>query len=189
MNAPRLLKRLTAFALLVSLCSALLFFDHSRAQAAVTTSATVDKVSPDLRQLIQSGQGNARVKVIVQSSSSSSSGGLLGGLLGSLLQTVGGVVQGVLSSLNITLVDIQADSVDVLAADPSVSYISLDTQVRSFGHVTNTTGAQQSRTQKNGLGLNYTLDGSNVNIAILDSGIDTTRIRRVTVRVTCSATA
>jgi subtilisin family serine protease len=63
--------------------------------------------------------------------------------------------------------------VDVLAADPSVSYISLDAQVHSFGHVTDTTGTQQSRAQKNWLGLNYTLDGSGVNIAILDSGIDT----------------
>ena len=59
----------------------------------------------------------------------------------------------------------------MLAADPSVSYISLDTQVRTFGHVTTTTGAQQVRTQKALLG-SYALDGSNVSIAILDSGID-----------------
>ena len=107
MNAPRILKRMTALALLVSLCSALLFFDHSKAQAS-----TFDKVSPELRQLIQSGQGSTRVKVIVQSS-----GGLLGGVLDGLVQLVGGVVQGVLSTLNITLVDIQADRVDVLAGD------------------------------------------------------------------------
>lgn len=162
MNVPRNLKRLTALVLLISLCSALLFFDHSRAQAA----STFDKVSPDLRQLIQSGRGDTRVNVIVQSNSAD-------GLLASLVQTVGGVVQGVLFALNITLVNIRADSVDVLASDPSVTYISLDTQVRSFGHVTTTTGAQQSRAQKDWLGLNYTLDGSNVSIAILDSGIDT----------------
>ena len=85
------------------------------------------------------------------------------------MQTVGGLLQGVLLALNITLLDVRADSVSVLAADPSVSYISLDTQVRTFGHVTNTTGAQQSRAQKTALGLNYTLDGSGVSIAILDS--------------------
>jgi serine protease AprX len=83
-----------------------------------------------------------------------------------------GVVEVLLSSLNIAIVKVQANSVDVIAADPNVSYISLDSEVRSFGHVTTTTGAQQSRSQKNALGLNYTLDGSGVNIAVLDSGID-----------------
>jgi serine protease AprX len=180
MNAPKVFKRLTALMLLVSLCSALLLIDNTKAQASgrntATTTTPVEKLSPELRQLIQSGQGSARVKVIVQSAASPSltSGGLLGGLLGGLVQTVGGVVQGVLSALNITLLDVRADSVNVLAADPSISYISLDSQVRTFGHVTNTTGTQQSRAQKTALGLNYSLDGSNVSIAILDSGIDVT---------------
>jgi len=153
MNAPKVFKRLTALVLLVSLCSALLLLDNTKAQAATATT-TVDKLSPELRQLIQSGQGSSRVKVIVQSTSSPSltSGGLLGGLLGGLVQTVGGLVQGVLLALNITLLDVRADSVDVLATDPSISYISLDTQVRTFGHVTNTTGTQQSRAQKTALG-------------------------------------
>ena len=173
MVASRLLKQLTALALLVSLCSTFLLFDARTVRASGGSSNPASKVSPELRQLIQSGQGNARVKVIVQTNSSPTGGGLLGGLLGVLLQTVGGVVEGVLSALNIILVDIPANSVDSLAANPGVTYISLDAQVRSFGHVTNTTGAEQSRAQRNWLGLNYTLDGSNVNIAIVDSGIDT----------------
>jgi predicted CDP-diglyceride synthetase/phosphatidate cytidylyltransferase len=88
MNAPKVLKRLTALVLLVSLCSALLLLDNTKAQAATATT-TVDKIAPELRQLIQSGQGSTRVKVIVQSTSSPSltSGGLLGGLLGGLVQT------------------------------------------------------------------------------------------------------
>ena len=60
----------------------------------------------------------------------------------------------------------------MLAADPDVAYISLDNAVRSSGHVTNTTGTQQVRAQKSLLGLNNTLDGSGVTIAVLDSGID-----------------
>src|SRR6185503_20091052 len=94
------------------------------------------------------------------------------GLIGSLLQTVNGILVATLSSLNIQLVNIQANSVDVLAADPSVAYISLDAPVLSSGHMTNTTGTQQVRTQKNALGLSYALDGSGVSIAIVDSGID-----------------
>jgi subtilisin family serine protease len=177
MTTPTIFKRFTALALLISLGSALLFLAPGRAQAGSTNTPTetTDKVSPDLRQLIRSGKGGTEVKVIVQynsSSSPSSSGGLLGGLVGSLIQTVGGVVQGLLTSLNITLVKVPAHSVDVLASDPNVSYISLDTEVRSFGHVTTTTGAEQSRSQKNAIGLNYALDGSGVNIAVVDSGID-----------------
>src|SRR5262249_17470130 len=78
----------------------------------------------------------------------------------------------VLSSLNIRIVDVQANSVDVLASDPDVSYISLDAKIGGFGHITNTTGTQQVRAQKSLLGLDNTLDGSGVTIAILDSGID-----------------
>ena len=166
MNRPQVHKRLIAIALLVALSPALLI-TNNRVQAATATAS--DKVSPDLRQLIQSGQGGSRVRLIVQSSSTSSLG-----LIGSLLQTVNGVLVATLSSLNLSIIDVTANSVDVLAADSSVAYVSLDTQVRSFGHVTTTTGAQQVRAQKNALGLSYMLDGSGVNIAILDSGIDTT---------------
>ncbi|HEY0728295.1 MAG TPA: S8 family serine peptidase, partial [Pyrinomonadaceae bacterium] len=112
--------------------------------------------------------------VIVQHVPSATNGGLLGGLLntvGGLLDTVGGVLVSVLSLLNITIVEIRANDVEVLAADPSVAYISLDNPVRSSGHLTNTTGTQQIRTQKTLLG-STTLDGSGVTIAIIDSGID-----------------
>jgi len=151
MNRPQPYKRLLAFALLIALSPALLI-NTNKAQAATPT--VNDKVSPDLRQLIQSGQGASRVRLIVQSKPTSSLG-----LIGSLLQTVNGVLVATLSTLNLSIVDATANSVDVLAADPSVAFVSLDTQVRSFGHVTTTTGAQQMRAQKNALGLSYTLDG------------------------------
>src|SRR5437773_873097 len=126
MNAPRFFKLLTALVILVSLCSALLFLNNTKANAASTTT---DKVSPELRTLIQSGQGSTRVNLIVQSTSSSpTSGGPLGGSLGGLVQTVGGVVKGLLTALNISLLEAPADSVDVLATDPDVSYNSLDMQ-------------------------------------------------------------
>jgi serine protease AprX len=65
-----------------------------------------------------------------------------------------------------------AASAKALAYEEDIEFMSLDNEVRSFGHVTTTTGAEQSRAQKNALGLSYSLDGSNVNIAVLDSGID-----------------
>src|SRR5258705_8236471 len=176
MRCPQFLKRLTSLAVVFSLCMALLVSTNTKVRATSSDSLLnlpTSKISPDLRKLIDSGGGNSRVRVIVQSTPVTS-GGLLGsgGLIGSLLNLVGGIVVATLSNLNIKLVDIQADSADALAEDPSVVYISLDAPVRSSGHVTTTTGAQQSRTQKGLLGLPYTLDGSGITIAIIDSGID-----------------
>src|ERR1041385_248788 len=112
MSRPHVLKRLVATAVLVSLCSALCLTNITRARAASsavpTTLAT--KISPDLRKLIESGNGSSHVKVIVQSKTSSPS------LLGGLLNTVGGLLVTVLSNLNIRIVDVQANSVDVLAS-------------------------------------------------------------------------
>src|SRR5690349_14229978 len=168
MSRPQALKRFVTFAVLVSLCSALVISTNNRARAAnqPVTSTANTKISPDLQRLILSGNGGARVKVIVQSKTSTPS------LLGGLLNTVGGLLVSVLSNLNIRIIDVQANSVDVLASDPDVTYISLDAAVSSAGHVTTTTGAQQVRAQKSLLGLNDTLDGSGVTIAVLDSGID-----------------
>ena len=134
MSRPQLPKRLVAAAVLFCLCSALFITTNTRARAAGNTLPIVasTKISPDLQKLIQSGNGDTRVKVIVQSTSSTSN------LLGGLLNTVGGLLVNVLANLNIRIVDVEANSVEVLASDPSVSYISLDAPVRSSGHITNT---------------------------------------------------
>src|SRR5690349_11545092 len=145
MSRPQTLKRIVAAGVLVSLCSALCLTNHTRVRAAnsPTPLTSAAKISPDLQKLILSGNGNTRVKVIVQSNPSSS-----GGLLGGLLNTVGGLLVTVLSNLNIRIVDVEANDVAVLATDPDVAYISLDNTVSSSGHVTTTTGAQQVRAQK-----------------------------------------
>jgi len=169
MSRPLALKRFVTVAVLISLCSALFISTTTRARAAsnTLTSAANTKISPDLRQLILSGNGDARVKVIVQSKTSTAPS-----LLGGLLDTVGGLLVSVLSNLNIRIVEVEASNVEVLAADPDVAYISLDAPVKSAGHVTTTTGTQQVRAQKSLLGLNNSLDGSGITIAVLDSGID-----------------
>src|SRR2546423_1426232 len=169
MSRPQVYKRLVTITVLLSLCSALFLSIDTRARAASRPLSTVsnNKISPDLQRLILSGNGGTRVKVIVQSIPSSS-----GGLLGGLLNTVGGLLVSVLSNLNIRIVDVQANDAEVLASDPDVTYVSLDAAVKSSGHITTTTGAQQVRAQNSLLGLNNILDGSGVTIAVLDSGID-----------------
>src|SRR6185295_20278511 len=122
MSRPQALKRFVTVAVLVSLCTATFVSTNtSAAHKPLTTSNT--KISPDLQKLILSGNGDARVKVIVQSKTSSPS------LLGGLLNTVGGLLVSVLSNLNIRIVEVQANNVEVLASDPDVSYISLDADV------------------------------------------------------------
>ncbi|HEY5445038.1 MAG TPA: S8 family peptidase [Pyrinomonadaceae bacterium] len=164
MRRPEFIKQLVTMAVLISLCTALVVSTNTKAKAALMPLPT-SKVSPDLRELINSGNGNQRVKLIVQSTNP--------GLLGALLQTVGGIVTSLLSNLNIRIVDVVANAADIIAADPSVTYVSLDAPVRGSGHVVTTSGAQQVRVQRNALGVTSTLDGSGVTIAILDSGIDT----------------
>src|SRR5690349_24260087 len=141
MSRPQAFKRLVTLAVLLSLCSALTVSTNTKAHAA-TTTATVDstKLSPDLQELILSGQGDQRVRVIVQSVPTTSTS-----LLGGLLNTVGGLLVNVLSALNIRIVDVTANDVQVLASDPSVSYISLDVPVRSSGHLVTTSGTQHIR--------------------------------------------
>src|ERR1043165_1127793 len=111
MSGPQVLKRIVAAAVLVSMCSALCLTNNTRVRAANNSLSTTStaKISPDLRQLILSGN-NARVKVIVQSKPASSPG-----LLGGLLNPVGGLLVGVLVNLNIRIVDVQVNSIEVLA--------------------------------------------------------------------------
>lgn len=140
MSRPQFLKRLVTAAVLLSLCSAPFISHDSQARAAKSLpkpAFSTSKISPDLRQLILSGKGDTRVKVIVQSSSTASTG-----LIDGLLKVVGGLVVDVLSNLNMRIVDITANEVETLAADSNVSFVSLDTSVRAAGHLTNTTGTQ-----------------------------------------------
>ncbi|HEX7295147.1 MAG TPA: S8 family peptidase, partial [Pyrinomonadaceae bacterium] len=161
---PPTVKRLTSVVVLIALCSAFLVQTHVTVRSAPATLIS-SKLSPDLRAAMQTNAG-AKVRVIVQSTPGST------GLVGSLLQTVGGLLVSLLPNLNIRIADIQANSAALLAADPSVSYVSLDAEVRTTGHIVSTSGAEQVRPKNATLGFDSTLDGSGVTIAVLDSGID-----------------
>ena len=75
-------------------------------------------------------------------------------------------------NLNTHVVELPASTVDELAADGDVSYVSPDREVNTLGHVSVTTGADAVRAS--GPGGSGALDGSGVGIAVLDSGIYTT---------------
>ena len=101
MSRPQALKRFVTVAVLVSLCTATFVSTNTRAAHKPFTTTSNTKISPDLQKLILSGNGDARVKVIVQSKTSSPS------LLGGLLNTVGGLLVSVLSNLNIRIVKLK----------------------------------------------------------------------------------
>src|SRR6185503_16191765 len=168
MSRPQTWKRLVTVAVLLSLVSALIISTHTKAEAAATqANLATSKISPDLRELLLSGNSNSRVKLIVQTKPAAPAV-----LLGGLLNTVGGVLVGLLSNLNIRIIDTVASSIEAIAADPDVTYVSLDVAVGASGHITTTTGATQIRPRKGLLGLADDIDGTGINIAILDSGID-----------------
>jgi hypothetical protein len=73
-----------------------------------------------------------------------------------------------MSQLKTLQVEIPVKAIEALASSGLTNYISPDVPVRSFGHVTATTGADLVRTQS----LTATLDGLGIGIAVLDSGID-----------------
>ena len=143
MSRPQVLKRLVTISVLASLCSALFVSTNMNVRAANPMPAedvNSTKISPDLRQLLLSGHGDARVKVIVQSVPSASDG-----LLGNLLNTVGGLLVNVLSNLNIRIVDIEANNAALLAGDPSVAYVSLDNNLAVAKDTSGPPGAFQLR--------------------------------------------
>src|ERR1043165_2361587 len=134
------------------------------------------KVSPDLLPRADTGltqrdadtattQGVAeRVGVIVQTQGALSAG------LEEFITQQGGRVSSRFSRFNAPAVELPADVVSSLADSPEVRYISNDRPARLLGHVSLTTGADAVRSQS-GAGGGYTLDGSGIGIAVLDSSV------------------
>src|SRR2546422_1305047 len=138
MNRPNVLNRLVTLLVVASIWITPLFINKPVRADGGSSGSAIDKCSPDLIKIANTA-GATHVKAIVQGSSSS------GNLLDSLVQNLGGTVLAIFPQLNIRLVDMSASSAQALAYDDSVSYMSLDNEVRSYGHITNTTGTQQSR--------------------------------------------
>ncbi|HEY0430779.1 MAG TPA: S8 family serine peptidase, partial [Pyrinomonadaceae bacterium] len=127
-----------------------------------------DKISPDMRELMQSAAADGTVTAILQVSDVRSS------QLRSLLKRHGVVVSGQMSELGALKVQLPVKTVEELAASGLTNYVSPDVTLESFGHVTSTTGTDLVRVQASLLGLitTSTLDGEGIGIAVLDSGVD-----------------
>src|SRR5205085_9056198 len=120
------------------------------------------KVASDLSDLLGNKSGDSLVKVILQLEQKPS------GQLNALLAANGVKIRRHFSNLNSFALEIPARLVDTLSSFSEVSFVSLDSEVRTMGgHVAHTTGADNVRL----MSADGALDGSGIGIAIVDSGI------------------
>jgi subtilisin family serine protease len=155
---------------------------------AANIFAASSKISPDL----QGVDPNSNVRVIVQynhavsvssasasssTSVTSQSGGLLGGVLGAVggvvsgavggvLGLVSGVLNSVLGLLNAIVCTVPASSLESLASNPNVTYISPDRTVA--GQLDYSAAAVNANAA-----WRANLTGAGIGVAVIDSGIHT----------------
>ena len=154
---------LTASALLLCLCSGGIGPQRVGAESSKTNAPKLkrtkgEKISPTLSP----HQGDEVVQIILQLNAAPT------GRLNALLQRAGIRVKHQFVELNSFLVELPVGLIDELSEFDEVEFISLDREVSLLGHVEKTTGAALMRTQSGNSGLK----GKDVNIAVLDSGID-----------------
>ena len=120
-----------------------------------------DKVSDELRELIQSGEAPERVKVILQVNDLKSSA------LRAQLAEFGVTVSDEIPRFGTLAIEVPTKAITKLASDNATNYLSLDRQVKGLGHVETTTGDEAMLAQPRNVGL----EGNGVGVAVLDSGI------------------
>src|SRR6267378_555406 len=122
------------------------------------------KISPELTTSLRTSKGTA--KVILQLDKTNSIA------VQNYVRQRAGRVGRNFENLRSLAVEVPVSEVGELATRADVRHISLDRQVKAFGHVTATTGADQIRQGITTDGVGYTVDGTGIGIAVLDSGID-----------------
>lgn len=128
-----------------------------------------EKISSDMRELMQSAGPNGRVTAILQVDD------VRNPQIASLLKQQGVVITDAMAQLGTLKVQLSPKAIEALAKSGSTNYISPDVKMESFGHVTSTTGADQVRNAPGLIGSllgGNAIDGTGIGIAILDSGLD-----------------
>ncbi|MGH9904917.1 MAG: S8 family serine peptidase, partial [Pyrinomonadaceae bacterium] len=155
---------LTCSALILSLCSGILITENAGAAAKSDERPHGQrKVADDLQQ--QLNNSDETVQVILQLN------GAVSKELAALLKSNGIKIKKHFSNFNSFAVELPAGVIEQLAMVPEVSFVSSDSPIQILGHLSSTTGADDVRQQSNASGGSYTLDGSGIGIAVLDSGI------------------
>src|SRR5687767_13288203 len=151
--------------LVFALCAGILIADHTTI-GANQSQASGDKTAPDLRRRVSSAPADELVSVVIQPRA-----GWVDEL-DSVLRNQGARGVRRFHKLSTAVVELPASAVASLAAHSAVAYVSLNREVSSLGHVSQTSGADAVRSA-NGATV-AGLDGTGVGIAVLDSGMDAT---------------
>ena len=123
------------------------------------------KVSQDILTKVAEGRGADFVRVIIQPA------GVADTSIDSTIEDSGGSNIRKFRNFAVRVATLPAQAAVNLASRSDVSYVSLNRDVQSMGHVSRTTGADLARVPVDQNGT--TLEGTGIGIAILDSGIDT----------------
>jgi serine protease AprX len=129
-----------------------------------------DKLSPDLREVINTADASERLSVILQGED------LRNETLRDFLKSSGARVSGSFSGLGAQAVEVPAGAVARLADLRGVAHLSLDRPTNALGgHVSSTTGKELVENDEyvspTGVVSTRKLDGKSIGIAIIDSGI------------------
>ncbi|HLA94528.1 MAG TPA: S8 family serine peptidase, partial [Pyrinomonadaceae bacterium] len=134
-----------------------------------------DKISPDLRDLMNAGGENGRVRVILQADDINNTS------LTNVLRKNGVLIEGRAENLDMMTVDVPVGALEAIAQVRGTNHLSLNREIKLLGHIETTTGTSQIRTITQGLtvGLlgiavlntSVELDGKGIGIAVVDSGI------------------
>jgi len=120
-----------------------------------------DKISPDLRELINGKNADEKVSVILQSDD------IKNPALLAVLDKNGVSVKNEVKSLNMLEVELPASAAQDVANARGAKHLSLNRSVDSLGHIETTTGLTAMRAQSGNSGLN----GTGIGIAVVDSGV------------------
>ncbi|MDQ3179844.1 MAG: S8 family serine peptidase [Acidobacteriota bacterium] len=126
-----------------------------------------DNVSPDLREMMaQDSSGTRKVDVIIQAKDADNP------VLRTILAENNVSLNDRIGDTDTIVVNLPLSAVNALSNSGLINYMSPDREIETNGHIESTSGASNVRSQSalNGR-VSYTLDGSGVGIAIVDSGI------------------
>jgi subtilisin family serine protease len=145
--------------LLFSMVAGIMVGDKAYAQSGSTKGS---KVSPDLSKKVKDSAASTHVTAIIRAN------GSWGSTLDNAIKNNGGSIKRTFSKLNLRTVDLPVSAVNALATRTDLAYLSLDKEIKPFGHLTMTTGTDSARASM----PNTLLDGTGIGIAIVDSGVD-----------------
>ncbi|HKP87685.1 MAG TPA: S8 family serine peptidase, partial [Blastocatellia bacterium] len=168
MKTSKSVLKVLMVALLVAafLMAGIPFTESPEGVALAQTFSTAPKLSLDLHEAISSAP-NKPVRVIVDMEPSLQ--GKAYSKVLSKLSEKGGIITRNLNGGQMAAVMIPGGAISSLADDKSIRYISLDRDTQVAGHLETASGAALARNL--GTTATGTIDGRNIGIAILDSGI------------------